>query len=183
MENEIARYATDRWDCELLTSYGWIECVGCADRSAYDLTVHSRVTSVPLLVRERRDQPLKIEEWTATIDKKKIGPKFKKDTRTVENAVEMLSQELKEKLSLELKEKGKIEIDVTGVGSGIVELDSSLLSIEKKTRTEFTREYIPNVIEPSFALAESYTPSLNTTTKPVRAINLEVFFLSHLSSL
>ena len=33
----------DCWDCELQTSYGWIECVGCADRSAYDLTQHTKV--------------------------------------------------------------------------------------------------------------------------------------------
>ena len=33
MANEMAHYATDCWDAEILTSYGWIECVGCADRS------------------------------------------------------------------------------------------------------------------------------------------------------
>src|SRR5690606_14586648 len=33
MANEMAHYATDCWDAELHTSYGWIECVGCADRS------------------------------------------------------------------------------------------------------------------------------------------------------
>ena len=33
--NEMAHYAADCWDAELFTSYGWIECVGCADRSAY----------------------------------------------------------------------------------------------------------------------------------------------------
>lgn len=38
MANEMAHYAADCWDAELQTSYGWIECVGCADRSAYDLT-------------------------------------------------------------------------------------------------------------------------------------------------
>ena len=32
MGNEIAHYACDCWDAELLTSYGWVECVGCADR-------------------------------------------------------------------------------------------------------------------------------------------------------
>ena len=41
MPNEMAHYAADCWDAELFTSYGWMECVGCADRSAYDLTVHS----------------------------------------------------------------------------------------------------------------------------------------------
>lgn len=34
LANEMAHYACDCWDAELLTSYGWIECVGCADRSA-----------------------------------------------------------------------------------------------------------------------------------------------------
>lgn len=35
MANEMAHYAADCWDAELHTSSGWIECVGCADRSAY----------------------------------------------------------------------------------------------------------------------------------------------------
>ncbi|KAE8547974.1 Glycine--tRNA ligase 1, mitochondrial [Talaromyces marneffei ATCC 18224] len=62
MANEMAHYAADCWDAELLTSYGWIECVGCADRSAYDLTVHSKKTGEPLIVREPRSEPLRIEE-------------------------------------------------------------------------------------------------------------------------
>ena len=32
MANEMAHYACDCWDAEILTSYGWVECVGCADR-------------------------------------------------------------------------------------------------------------------------------------------------------
>ena len=44
MANEMAHYACDCWDAELLTSYGWVECVGCADRSAYDLSQHSKAT-------------------------------------------------------------------------------------------------------------------------------------------
>ncbi|KAI0830976.1 hypothetical protein F5Y06DRAFT_281618 [Hypoxylon sp. FL0890] len=43
LANEMAHYACDCWDAGLLTSYSWIECVGCADRSAYDLTVHFEV--------------------------------------------------------------------------------------------------------------------------------------------
>ena len=34
LANEMAHYACDYRDAELLTSYGWIECVGCADRNA-----------------------------------------------------------------------------------------------------------------------------------------------------
>lgn len=44
MSNEMAHYACDCWDAELLTSYGWVECVGCADRSAFDLSQHTKAT-------------------------------------------------------------------------------------------------------------------------------------------
>lgn len=152
MANEMAHYAADCWDAELLTSYGWIECVGCADRSAYDLSVHSRQTGAPLCVRESRPEPLKIEEWQIDLDKKKFGPKFKRDNKAVEAAVENLSQELREKLSLELGKSGKIEVDVPGVGNGKVEIEKSLINIEKRIRIEHTREYTPNVIEPSFGI-------------------------------
>lgn len=41
LANEMAHYAADCWDAEIECSYGWIECVGIADRSAYDLRAHS----------------------------------------------------------------------------------------------------------------------------------------------
>lgn len=152
MANEMAHYAADCWDAEMLTSYGWIECVGCADRSAYDLTVHSKKTGSPLCVRETRSQPLIIEEYQIELEKKKFGPSFKKDGKAVEAAVEGLSQDLREKLSLDLKKNGRIEVDVPGVGNGKVEIDKDLIKIEKRTRTEHTREYTPNVIEPAFGI-------------------------------
>lgn len=156
MANEMAHYAADCWDAELFTSYGWIECVGCADRSAYDLTVHSKKTGEPLCVRENLAEPLKTEEWVIDIEKKKFGPRFKKDGKAVEVAVDALSQDLREKLSIELSEKGKIEVDVPGVGNGRVEIDKDLIKIEKRTRVEHTREYTPNVIEPAFGIGRIF---------------------------
>jgi glycyl-tRNA synthetase len=152
MANEMAHYAADCWDCELFTSYGWIECVGCADRSAYDLTVHSKATGVPLLVRQTRAEPLKIEQFEIDLDKKKFGPKFRKDAKAVEAAVEGLTQDLREKLAIELKDTGKIEIDVPGTESGKAVLDKDLIVIEKRTSESHIREYVPNVIEPSFGI-------------------------------
>ena len=152
MANEMAHYAADCWDAELLTSYGWIECVGCADRSAYDLTVHSKRTGQPLCVRETLNEPREIEEWVVELDKKKFGPKFKKDGKAVESAIETLSQDMREKLSLDLERNSKIDIDVAGVGSGKVEVEKDLLSIEKRKRLEHVREYVPNVVEPAFGI-------------------------------
>jgi len=152
MANEMAHYAADCWDAELLNSYGWIECVGCADRSAYDLTVHSRRTGTPLVVREMLKEPVKVEEYVVELDKKKSGPKFKEDSKAIEEAITALSQETREKLSLALKTDGQITLPVPNIPTSPVTLSNDILQIEKRTRTEHTREYTPNVIEPSFGI-------------------------------
>ena len=152
MANEMAHYASDCWDCELQNSYGWIECVGCADRSAFDLTVHMKATGVPLHIREPLKEPRKVEEWTAQLDKKKSGPKFKKDAGKVQAALDALSQEMREKLSITLQKEGKVEVEVPSVEGGKVELDSDLAKFEKESRMETMREFVPNVIEPSFGI-------------------------------
>lgn len=43
---------------ELDTSYGWIECVGCADRSCYDLEQHARASKVSILASQKLDEPI-----------------------------------------------------------------------------------------------------------------------------
>nr|KAF6319466.1 hypothetical protein mMyoMyo1_005500 [Myotis myotis] len=58
MENEMAHYACDCWDAESKTSYGWIEIVGCADRSCYDLSCHARATKVPLVAEKPLREPI-----------------------------------------------------------------------------------------------------------------------------
>ncbi|KAK4235055.1 hypothetical protein C8A03DRAFT_46725 [Achaetomium macrosporum] len=111
LANEMAHYATDCWDAELLTSYGWIECVGCADRSAYDLTVHSKYTGTPLVVKETLPEPVKVEEWRATLDKKLVGPRFKKDAKVIQSAVEALDQSVMERLAGELGRNGAVTVE------------------------------------------------------------------------
>lgn len=91
-----------------------------------------------------------MEEWQVNLDRKKFGPKFKKDGKTVEDAIKALAEDMRENLSTDLKNKGKIIINVNGVGNGKVELDKDLINIEKRTRSEHRREYIPNISEPSF---------------------------------
>ncbi|KAI0394625.1 glycyl-tRNA synthetase [Xylariaceae sp. FL0594] len=152
MANEMAHYAADCWDAELLTSYGWIECVGCADRSAYDLSVHAKKTGSPLIVRQRLPAPIQVTEWEVDIDRKKFGPHFKKDNRLIEAALTATTQCQREELAKALETAGSLAIDVPGVGDGKVTVPNTLVKIEKRTRTENTREFVPNVIEPSFGI-------------------------------
>jgi glycyl-tRNA synthetase len=151
MANEMAHYACDCWDAELHTSSGWVECVGCADRSAYDLTVHSQKTDKQLIVRERLAQPRIIEEWVVSIDKKRFGPYYKKDGKAVEAAINNLSQEQRKNVHDVLKSSGKVEINVPGLDKA-VEIGSDMLVVTFESRSENVREYTPNVIEPSFGI-------------------------------
>lgn len=151
MGNEMAHYATDCWDGELLTSYGWIECVGCADRSAFDLTVHSNKTKEKMVVREKLETPIEVTKYEIDLTKKLFGPKFRKDAPLVENFLLNLSQTELETKANELKSTGKVVFQINGL-EGDVELDDKFINIEKRTKTEHVREYVPNVIEPSFGI-------------------------------
>jgi len=149
MSNEMAHYACDCWDAEIKSSYGWIECVGCADRSAYDLTVHSKRTKEKLVVREQLDEPKVIDKLQLEVNKKVFGPKFKKNAKLVEEALLALSEEALQKLKDELDASEKTSINVEGQDYELTKTD---ISIERVTVTEHIREYTPNVIEPSFGL-------------------------------
>ncbi|EJT96581.1 glycyl-tRNA synthetase [Dacryopinax primogenitus] len=149
MKNEMAHYAADCWDAEIHTSYGWIECVGCADRSAYDLSVHSKKTGQKLVVRQALPDPIIVERWTAEIEKKLFGPRFKKDAKAVEDAIMALDEPRLVLLNGELvKGPTKLKLD----DGREFEITSDLLTIQKKTFKETVREFTPNVIEPSFGL-------------------------------
>jgi glycyl-tRNA synthetase len=155
MENEMAHYASDCWDAELLTSYGWIECVGCADRSAYDLTVHSTYTGAPLVVKEALPEPVKVNEWQATLDKKLLGPRFKGDAKIIQEVVQGWDQATLQRLANKLTKEGFITMKTPTLSDGqkdSVDLSRDILCISLVSRTVTTREYTPNVIEPSFGI-------------------------------
>jgi len=149
MSNEMAHYATDCWDAEIHNSYGWTECVGCADRAAYDLSVHSARTGQPLLVRQALKEPIITVKETPEFNKKVIGKTFGKDAAVIMQTVESLDEARLLKLKGELAQ-GSAVITV-GEGQGF-SLAPQMLKIERKTFKQSVREYVPNVIEPSFGI-------------------------------
>ncbi|KAF9648329.1 glycyl-tRNA synthetase [Thelephora ganbajun] len=149
MANEMAHYAADCWDAEIHNSYGWTECVGCADRAAYDLSVHSTRTGQALLVRQALKEPIVTEKETPEFNKKAIGKTFGKDAAAILKTVEGLDE-----VGL-LKLKGELAqgTAVITVGEGQeFPLTSEMLKIERKTFKQSIREFVPNVIEPSFGI-------------------------------
>jgi glycyl-tRNA synthetase len=102
MANEMAHYAADCWDAEIRNSYGWTECVGCADRAAYDLSVHSKRTGHSLVVREALREPIVTEKVVAETNKKTMGKKFGKDFAVIAKVLDDADEAALEKLKGEL---------------------------------------------------------------------------------
>ncbi|GBE84267.1 glycyl-tRNA synthetase [Sparassis latifolia] len=149
MANEMAHYATDCWDAEIENSTGWTECVGCADRAAYDLSVHSQRTGHPLVVRQALKEPVVTERLVAEFNKKNLGKQHGKDSVVIQTAVENLDEVMLERLKDELTQGPST---ITSSDGREFKLTSDLLTIERKTFKQSVREFIPNVIEPSFGL-------------------------------
>ncbi|KAK8844025.1 glycine-tRNA ligase [Kwoniella newhampshirensis] len=149
MANEMAHYAADCWDFEIQSSYGWIECVGCADRSAYDLTVHSVRTKQPLRVQQKLDAPRVVDKLEVTFEAKAFGMKFKKDATLIK---ETLMGMEKDKLQCIKDELANGSSSVQCADGKSYEITPDLVKIAPITVTEHMREFTPNVIEPSFGI-------------------------------
>ncbi|EGG18010.1 glycyl-tRNA synthetase [Cavenderia fasciculata] len=151
-QNEMAHYASDCWDAEIHTSYGWIECVGHADRSCYDLTVHSDASRIPLVAFEEfKDGPKTIEVVDVKINKSKMGSTFKKDAKAPMDYLEGLATKMEEALKLrdELDAAGSATIVVNDQGYNITK---EMVSFTQATKKLTGQSFAPHVIEPSFGL-------------------------------
>lgn len=92
MKNEMAHYACDCWDAEIETSFGWIECVGHADRSAFDLNAHMNSAKVSLQASRRID-PVQKTFVTIHLNKPLLGKTFKQDQSIIVAYVEEMTEE------------------------------------------------------------------------------------------
>lgn len=150
MGNEMAHYACDCWDAECLTSYGWIECVGCADRSAYDLTQHSNATGVRLAAEKKLPEPKTVEVTEAVPNKQVLGKAFKKDAKAITELLAKMAIDDIEVMDTELTANDTFKLhlnsDVT------VTLNREMVSVKKGFKTVHVEEIIPSVIEPSFGI-------------------------------
>lgn len=102
MANEMAHYATDCWDAEIHNSTGWTECVGCADRAAYDLSVHTARTGHPLVVRQALKEPIVTEKDVPEFNKKNFGKTFARDSAALQKVIADMNEEQLSKLKGEL---------------------------------------------------------------------------------
>lgn len=140
LQNEMAHYSKDCWDAETLTGIGWMETVGIADRSAYDITQHMKHSKVDMRAFKAYDEP-KISMIKKVVPERKVlGPIFKGDSAKVAAAME----------EMEVPENGRITtIVIDGQSFEIPEDAYTIKEVEEKTTGD---RFIPSVIEPSYGL-------------------------------
>ncbi len=85
---------------------GWVECVGCADRSCYDLTQHTKATGVKLVAEKPLPEPVEKDIVEAVPKKGVIGKVFKKEAQIVIQKLSQLSLEDISTMESQLAEKG-----------------------------------------------------------------------------
>lgn len=171
LPNEMAHYASDCWDAECKSSYGWVECVGCADRSAYDLLQHSEASGTTLTANENLEKPKIIDFIDIVYDKSVFGKTYKKDAEAIikyltdlqQNnpcRLEELAAELTKNnsislsLAVALDEKGKIArvTPSTEADAKKFEVSGQLLQLKPAKKEVHVEEFTPHVIEPSFGI-------------------------------
>lgn len=149
LPTEMAHYACDCWDAEIMFSHGWVECVGVADRSAFDLNAHSTATGQELVAIEKLAHPIKKQVVSVKKVAAGLGKEFKGDAKILSAYFESLSDEAKLALKEEVTAAGKKEVEVEGK---TFELLPKHVAFDVREEIQHTVSYTPNVIEPSFGI-------------------------------
>jgi len=164
LPDEMAHYAIDCWDAEVKTDqYGWVEIIGIADRTDFDLQSHIKHSKEDLSVFKEFDEPKEVTVTKTSFNMKKFGPTFKKDSSKAKEILENTDADVILK-SFEQNGEYTFNIDETEYT-----IDDSFVSFETVTEKIKGERIIPHVIEPSYGidriiystLLHSYTEDKN----------------------
>jgi glycyl-tRNA synthetase len=152
LRTEMAHYAADCWDAEIRTTYGWIEVVGHADRTCFDLTRHTECSQQNMSVHEQyKDGTRTVERTVMKLNKQAIGKALRKDAQPLVAHLEGLSAEGQEALKREMAESSAHTAVVT-LPKGQVTVTGDMVTFEKMAVKETGESFMPHVIEPSYGI-------------------------------
>ena len=141
LKDEMAHYAADCWDAEVLLSYGWMEITGIADRGCWDLSRHAQFSGTELTHFKKFDEPIEEEVDKIKANHRLLGPRFKGQAKDIAAAMESMTP-------ADIKD-GKL---VVKVGGEDIEIGSDLFEVVRVKEKVAGKRVIPHVIEPSCGL-------------------------------
>ena len=139
---EMAHYADDCWDCELHGEYGWVECVGIANRTCHDLLSHEQHSGSKLLRAWRQfDEPRSEARDVLAPNGASLGPTFKDRAGDVMEALQNLT-EIPESMPFEL----------TLADGSTARITDDMVTRRSEEVTLHGEWFTPHVIEPAFGI-------------------------------
>jgi glycyl-tRNA synthetase len=138
--DELAHYATECWDAELYSErFGWVECVGIADRSAYDLNAHIVSSSVDMYALRPFDEPRDVTIKEIVPKMNILGPRFAGKAGKIKEQLEKMD-------ATSIK---NILLTIDGESIDIPKDCYDIVEIKEKLSGE---KFVPHVIEPSYGI-------------------------------
>lgn len=142
MPDERAHYATDCWDAEAYSDrFGWVEIVGIADRTNYDLKAHAKVSGQKNTVFVQYAEPKQVHHKAIIPNYGKLGPVFRGKAKAVAEALGAATVESATDAGISLNIDGE-EVLVT----------PEMYTIKDEMVDVFGEDVMPHVIEPSYGI-------------------------------
>jgi len=139
LPDERAHYATDCWDAEVFsTRFGWVETVGIADRTDYDLNAHAQQSGTPMTVFIQYDQPRKIKRRRIIPNMSVLGKQYRTKAKAVFDALVTATP---------TPEGADVE-----VAGETIHIPPDLFEIRDEEIDIRGEDIVPHVIEPSYGI-------------------------------
>lgn len=136
---ERAHYAADCWDAEVYSDrFGWVETVGIADRTDYDLAAHARHSGTPMTVFIQYDEPKKVQRRHIVPNMSVLGKQFRTKAKAVF-----------ETLATATPTADGADIDVDGEK---IHIPPELFEVRDEILEVHGEDIVPHVIEPSYGI-------------------------------
>jgi glycyl-tRNA synthetase len=137
--DERAHYATDCWDAEVFSRrFGWVETVGIADRTDYDLNAHAKQSGSPMTVFIQYDKPKKTECRRIVPNMSVLGKQYRAKAKAIFAAL---------KTAIPTQEGADIEIE-----GEKIHIPASLFEVRDEVTEIRGEDIVPHVIEPSYGI-------------------------------
>lgn len=139
MMDERAHYAADCWDAEFHSPrFGWVEVVGIADRTDYDLKAHAAHSGLSFTAYIPYETPLVVQRRRIIPNMGRLGPRFRNRAKKVAEAIEHGIP-------------GDQGMEIT-LENELIHVPPELYEVKDETVEVRGEEVVPHVIEPSYGI-------------------------------
>ena len=143
LPDERAHYACDCWDAECLSGrFGWVETVGIADRTDYDLRAHAAHSGEPFTVFIQYPEPVRRRETRVLPRMGALGPRFRGEAKAVADAIAATDPAV-------AADPAGFTVEVDGAAVAVTPDLYEVREVEVEVQGE---DVMPHVIEPSYGI-------------------------------